>query len=295
MRTPLLLVALVLAGCGGGSEAGGPELGGREKPLDERTVAVFAFDRGAPLAATEGETATGKGLVIKGISYASPGGGRVSGIVARRAKRGPKPAGVLFMHGAGGTRADFLDEAIGLAGRGAVALTIDSAFTRSTRADVKAGTESLETTRALMVQTVQDLERGLDLLVRRYGADPDRLAIVGYSMGVQSASLAAALDGRVRALVVMAGRAYPSGRSGDPEAERLFGPLDTIHYVGHLAPASILFQGGRRDTVIPRAEMEELYAAASEPKEIRWYPTGHELSKTKPDRLAWLRRQLALE
>ena len=290
MRAPLLLVVLVLAACGGGSE---PD--GRVDPLTEQTAAVFAFDRGAPLAATEGETATGKGLVAKGISYASPGGGRVSGIVVRPVKPGPKPAGVIYMHGAGGTRADFLDEAVGVAGRGAIALTIDSAFTRSTRADVKAGNESLETTRALMVQTVQDLERGLDLLVRRYGADPDRLAIVGYSMGVQSASLAAALDERVRALVVMAGRAYPSGRSGDPEQERLFGPLDTVHYIGHLAPAAILFQGGSRDVVIPRTEMEELYAAASEPKEIRWYPTGHELSKTKPDRLAWLSRQLSLE
>jgi dienelactone hydrolase len=279
----LLLVPLVLlAGCGGDSERGG-----RAEPLDEETAAIFAFDREAALEATEGETARGKGIVIKGISYASPGGGRVSGIVARREEPGPKPAGVIFMHGSGGTRADFLDEAIGL--------TIDSAFTRSTRADVRAGNESFETTRALMVQTVQDLERGLDLLVDRYGADPERLAIVGYSMGVQSASLAAALDERVRALVVMAGRAYPSGRTGDPESERLFGPLDTVHYVGHLAPAAILFQGGRRDTVIPRAEMEELYAAASEPKEIRWYPTGHELLNTRPDRMAWLKRQLSLE
>jgi dienelactone hydrolase len=285
---------LLLAACGG-SDTKEQEAGGRAKPLDARTVAMFAFERGAPLAATEGETATGKGIVVKGISYASPGGGRVSAIVARPAKPGPKPAGVLFMHGAGGTRADFLDEAIGLARRGAVALTIDSAFSRSTRSDVRAGSESFQTTRALMVQTVQDLERGLDLLVRRYGVDPNRLALVGYSMGVQSASLAAALDERVRALVVMAGRAYPSGRTGDPAAERLFGPLDTIHYIGHLAPAAILFQGGSRDTVIPRAEMQELYGEASEPKEIRWYPTGHELSKTKPDRLAWLSRELALE
>ena len=290
MRAPLLLAVLALSACGGDSEPSG-----RAEPVDEETAAIFAFDREAALEATEGETATGKGIVVKGISYASAAGGRVSGIVARRAKPGPKPAGVIFMHGSGGTRADFLDEAIGLARRGAVAVTIDSAFTRSTRADVRAGNESFETTRALMVQTVQDLERGLDLLVDRYGADPERLAVVGYSMGVQSASLAAALDERVRALVVMAGRAYPSGRTGDPESERLFGPLDTIHYIGHLAPAAILFQGGRRDTVIPRSEMEALYAAASEPKEIRWYPTGHELLNTRPDRIAFLKKQLALE
>jgi len=290
VRRSLILPLCLLSGCGGGSD--GPA---KVEPLDEETVAIFSFDREAALAATEGETATGKGVVLKGISYASPGGGRVSGIVARPETPVAKPAGVLFMHGSGGSRADFLDEATDVAARGAVAVTIDSAFTRSTRADVRAGTESFETTRKLMVQTVQDLERGLDLLVRRYGADPERLAIVGYSMGVQSAALTAALDARVRALVVMAGRAYPSGRSGDPEVERVFGPLDTVRYIDNVAPAAIFFQGGSRDTVIPRAEMEALFAAASEPKEIRWYPTGHELLNTKPDPLAWLRRQLALK
>ena len=62
-----------------------------------------------------------------------------------------------------------------------------------------------------------------------------------------------------------------------------------------LGHATVLYQGGERDKVIPRAELEELYEATSEPKEIRWYPTGHGLSpKAGRERVAWLREQLSL-
>jgi fermentation-respiration switch protein FrsA (DUF1100 family) len=48
--------------------------------------------------------------------------------------------------------------------------------------------------------------------------------------------------------------------------------------------------------VIPREGLEELYAAASEPKELRWYDTGHEMSpKAGRERVAWLRRELGLD
>ncbi len=287
MRAFVLLAVVALTGCGGSELA-------KDSPLPDEMARVFAFDRAASPAVTEGERVVQRPIAITGMSYASPGGGRVSAIVVRPLDDVQGRAGVVFMHGSGGTRADFLDEAILLARRGAVAITIDSAFSRSAEPDVQAGMESVATTRSLMIQTTEDLLRSLDVLVRRYGVDPKRLALVGYSMGVQAATLAASLEPRLKALVVMAGRAYPSGRTTDPEAKRAFGPLDTIHYVGHVAPAAILFQGGKADTVIGRTEMEELYAAASDPREIRWYEGGHGLLPSKEARLSWLGRQLGL-
>lgn len=288
MRGFVLLALVALSGCGGSELA-------KDDPLPAETARVFAFDRGAPLDVTEGEQVVQRPIAVTGMSYASPGGDRVSGIVVRPLDETEGRPGVLFVHGSGGSRVDFLDEAILLAKQGAVALTIDSAFARSERPDVQAGMEPIATTRALMIQTTEDVLRGLDVLVERYGVDPGRLALVGYSMGVQPATLAASLEPRLKALVVMAGRAYPSGRTSDPEAARAFGPLDTVHYVGHVAPASILFQGGKADTVIGRAEMNDLYAAASEPKEMRWYAGGHGLLSTKDERLSWLGRRLGLE
>jgi dienelactone hydrolase len=131
------------------------------------------------------------------------------------------------------------------------------------------------------------------VLVDEYGVDPKRTAIVGYSMGVQAAALAAAVDPRVRAVVLMAGRAHPSGPAGQRKA--IFTDLDTVRFVPHLAPAHVLVQGGTKDTVIERPEMDQLFAAASEPKEIRWYPAGHGLGRTSQrERLDWLSGQLGV-
>jgi uncharacterized protein len=174
-----------------------------------------------------------------------------------------------------------------------VAMTIDSPFSRSPRADVRAGYGDDETVRRMLVQNVKDLRRGLDVLVEHYGVDPERTAIVGYSMGVQAAALAAAADPRVHAVVLMAGRAHPSGPEGSRKP--IFAELDTVHFVDHLAPTRVLLQGGTKDAVIERSEMEGLFAATSEPKEIRWYPAGHGLGlRSQRERLDWLSEELAL-
>jgi dienelactone hydrolase len=287
----IVLPLLLLAGCGGGDA--GPE---KDEPVAEKTARLFEFDREAAFDSSEGQTAKQKDIVIKGMSYASPGGDRVSGIVVVPKRRIEGRAGVIFMHGAGGTRIDFIDEAAILAERGVAVLAIDSPFSRSQKPEVRAGQALPPVTRELMIRNVKDLVRGFDLLVQKYGVSPERLGIVGYSMGVQPAALAASLDARIKAVVLMAGRAYPSGTPGDAEWEVLFGPIDTIHFVPHLAPAKVLLQGGKGDVVIPREEMEQLYAATSEPKEIRWYDAGHELGeRSKDERLAWLGRELGLK
>jgi uncharacterized protein len=289
-RAALLLITLALAGCGG--EAA-DETSGKDDPVAAQTAGLFAYDPAAPLDVTEGETVDDVAYSIVGMSFRSTGGDRVSGIVVRPRLLRPGAAGVIFRHGSGGTRADFLDEAVMLASRGAVAMTIDSPWSRSPREEVRAGYADDETTRRLMVTNVRDLRRGFDVLVDHYDVDPARLAVVGYSMGVQAAGLAASLDPRVKAVVLMAGRAHPSGPEG--QRQPVFEQLDTVRFVPHLAPAHVLLQGGTKDTVIGRPEMEQLYKATSEPKEIRWYPAGHGLGlRSQRDRIAWLSRQLAL-
>jgi uncharacterized protein len=283
MRAFLLVLALglALAGCGGGERGS--------------TTVVFEFDRTADLDVSEGETSRQPKFVAKALTYASPGGDRVSGIVVDPIDV-ERPAGVIFMHGAGGSRIDFLADAAALAKAGAVALTIDSPFARSESEQVRAGAVPPETIRELMILNVQDLVRGLDVLVREYDADPARLAVVGYSMGVQAAATAAAVDSRPKAVVLMAGRANPSRTPGDAAWEELFRSIDTVHFLPDLAPAAVLVQGGERDRVIPRAEVEELYAATSRPKEIRWYDAGHGLNDAaRRDRVAWLSDELGLK
>lgn len=277
----LLLVVLAFAGCGGSEP--------------EPAADIFAFDRTADVDVSEGETSRQPKFVAKALTYASPGGDRVSGIVVDPIGV-ERPAGVIFMHGAGGSRIDFLADAAALAKAGAVTLTIDSPFARSTSEQIRAGVAPPETIRELMILNVQDLVRGLDVLVREYDADPARLAVVGYSMGVQAAATAAAVDSRPKAVVLMAGRARPSRTPRDRAWERLFSSIDTVHFLPELAPAAVLVQGGERDEVVARAEVEELYEATSRPKQIRWYDAGHGLSsQARRDRVAWLSAELDLK
>jgi dienelactone hydrolase len=289
MRSTLLVLLLVafVAGCGGGTPA-------KDDPVEPELAKRFEFPRlGATLR--EGERTTRKGVVQAEIAYPSQGPDNVTGFIVRPPKPAKDAAGVVFMHGGGGRASDFVGEAHLLARRGAVALTIDSPFTRSPDEAIREGKADVDPTYETMVQNVQDLLRGLDILVTQYGVDPDRLAVVGYSMGAQPAALAAALDPRVRALVLMAGRALPSGLPSDPHERELFGAIDTVDYVDNLAPTHLLLQGAEFDSVIPRSEMEMLAGAASEPKEIRWYQSDHDLGEQAGrERIAWLVDQLGL-
>lgn len=293
-----VVLLVVLAGCGGTEPAAQEPTttaATTTAPAPELTVEdLFAFDRGGALDVTEGETSQQPEFVAKAMSYASPGGDRVAGIAVVPKGQGPH-AGVIFMHGGGGSRIDFLGDASELAKAGAVALTIDSPFARSESEEVRAGAVAPDHAHELMVQNVQDLLRGLDVLVQRYDVDPKRLAVVGYSMGVQQAATAAALDDRVRAVVLIAGRAHPSRTPGSPAWEEQFGPIDTVNFVPDLSPATLLVQGGERDQIMPREDVEALYAAASEPKELRWYDAGHEMSEQAGrERVAWLKKELGL-
>lgn len=287
MKLLVIFALAALVGCGGGSPA-------KDDPVEPELAERFEFPRlGATLR--EGERRVRDGVVVAETIYPSNGPDNVTGFVVRPREPEKHPAGVVFMHGGRRSAADFLPDARALARRGAVALTIDSPFVRSPDKPIREGTAELEPTYEAMVQNVQDLLRGLDLLVDRYGADPKRLAIVGYSMGAQPAALAAALDPRVRAVVLMAGRAYPSGLPSDPRERELFGAIDTVDWVDNLAPARLLLQGAEYDSVIPHSEMEALARAASEPKEIRWYDTDHDLGpQAALERRAWLVDQLGL-
>ena len=52
-------------------------------------------------------------------------------------------------------------------------------------------------------------------------------------------------------------------------------PIEPIHFVGHAAPAHLLFQNGRTDELVPEADGLAYQTAGSEPKTCLWYPDGH--------------------
>jgi hypothetical protein len=66
--------------------------------------------------------------------------------------------------------------------------------------------------------------------------------------------------------------------------------------VGHAPPIPKLFQSARYDPGVPLKDAEDLFNAASQPRELRWYETGHDVDDPGAisDRFRFLAKTLRL-
>jgi cephalosporin-C deacetylase-like acetyl esterase len=282
---------------------------GAEPSFEERARA-FEYDREAPLDVQERSRETVGGVEIHDLTYASPGGGRVPASLLAAPLSGRR-AGLLFMHAGQGNRSQFLAEGLAAARAGAVALTIDAPYLRPEFAG-PSGIGHPDGDRALFVQLVLDLRRGLDLLSGRADIDLSRMGYVGHSLGGTWGGVLVGVDRRLRAAVLMGGlpsvtdptHSYPSemwavfrktyGEEKVRAYREVVGPIDPEHFVAHAAPTRLFFQFARRDRFIPEATARAYLAAASDPSDVRWYFTGHEFNDVASlrDRAEWLTAQL---
>jgi predicted esterase len=114
---------------------------------------------------------------------------------------------------------------------------------------------------------------------------PRRLGIAGYSLGSYIALQTAASDQRVAAVVVAAGGDLPS----TPWTAMVRMMSDPLKYVRSLAGRPLLMLHGASDRTIPPVQAQRLYDAASQPKELRWYDSGHVLPPAAAeDAAVWL-------
>jgi len=274
---------------------------------------LFAYDSRQALDVRTAVADQPEGAIVHDVSYASPKGGRVTAWLVTPRGKG-RHAGMLFGHWGGGDRSEFLPEAILYARAGVVSLLPAYPWTRPApwRRTLKGSVDPANDFN-LYVQAVVDLRRGIDLLAARPDVDPARIGYVGHSFGAQWGAILAAVDRRLRALVLAAGvpdlaalylesddPEYVEVRTKEPERVagllELMTPLAAVSHVGRASPAPLLFQNARHEQLFPRAAMDRYFAAASEPKAVLWYPTAHDLNDPQAilDRAAWFRRHLAI-
>lgn len=269
---------------------------------------LFAYDATVPFDVNLVSQQDQDGVTVQDITFraydqdfAQPFGGQLPTYLVFPTAAG-KYAGVLFLHQLEGMqdRREFLDEAIQLAHQGVVSILPDGLLPWK----VKFSGSAEQDQKNVIRQTVE-LRRALDLLLSQPNVDATRIACVGHDYGAMYASLLVTVDGRLKACVLMAGDSTFSNwplqyhmmpTPPDIAAYRQgFASLDPVNMVPFASPAAILFQFGEHDTYISKETAQALADAASLPKEISWYPTGHDLSDAaRQDRLAWLARQLDL-
>jgi dienelactone hydrolase len=271
------------------------------KPFPE-LARMFDYDRNAPLDLKENGVEDRDGVKVHDITYASPKGGRVTAYLVVPPGKG-RHAGLIFMHWGFGYRSSFLAEALLLARTGAVSLMIDAPYNRPAPWRHEFDNSKPEVNRDVYVQMVIDLRRGVDLLTSRRDVDAGRLGFVGLSLGAHMGGILSGVEKRIKAFVLMGGLPTITERLRRNNADgklnhdiEVLSPIDPIHYVGHAAPSALFFQFARHDRFITEQQAIQYEEAASRPKIIKWYDTGHELNELESlrDRAEWLRQKIGL-
>jgi dienelactone hydrolase len=238
-------------------------------------------------------------VAVHDVSYLSDGR-RVAGYLLEP-EGAEHAAGIVLVHGSGGDRGELLGDALDLAKRGVVAMTItEPSSAHPPPTPTSAGqllSESLETTR----EDVVAIRRAADALQSLDAVDPRKLGYLGWSAGAKTGAFVAASDPRFRALALLSGGADPVSAfvAAAPVSIRrrvrtVLGSVDPLRYLGYARPGTILLEDGTRDTVVPHEALENFVHAAPPRTLVHWYRAGHALTTAAyTTAFDWLIRKLS--
>lgn len=328
MKPAIALVALFVSACAGPpTEPGGALTGPGTSPTGPSPVAdscvvarpnfgavaseadraLFAYDVNAPLNLQKTFAYTMNGVEVSTVSFSSPDGGSVTGLLFDPVTRSSLRPGMVLMHGMPGVALNMAGSAQLLAEHGAVAIAIDAPFARRGGSPVQFSTQD----RAEQIQLLKDLQRAVDVLRAQANVDDERVAYLGISYGGAMGALFVGIERRIKAAVLVVGDGGLVSHFTGPEDFnfmaslscatrvnwfRAMAPIEPIRFIPHAPPTALLLQNGRSDTLVPAADAEALHAAAPGPTTIRWYNAGHGLNQQATfDRLDWLHEKIGLD
>ena len=281
-----------------------PDFGGMATEADR---GLFAYDVDAPLHLQKAVESTKNGVEVSTISFSSPDGGAVTGLLFDPVTRSSLRPGLVLMHGMPGTARSTATYAQLLAEHGAVVIAIDAPFARRGGAPVRFTTGD----RAEQIQLMKDLQRAVDVLRTRANVDDDRIGYLGISYGGAMGALFVGIERRIRAAVLVVGDGGLVSHFTGPEDYgfmaglscatrvnwfRTMAPIEPIRFIPHAPPTALLLQNGRTDNLVPAADAQALHRAAPAATTIHWYDAGHGLNlQALWDRHDWLHAQLGLD
>jgi len=276
-------------------------LSARSQPAED-LAALYRYDRAAPLDVQQTQTSARNGYKLYSVKFALPKGHMMPGLLVIPDGPGRKPA-IVWMHSSGPLQ--FLGDAVLMAKAGAVSLLVD-------KAEGTSG-ETPEQFRDEQITDIIGLRRAVDLLESRDDVDPSRIALVGHSYWAMMSAVAASIDGRFRAAVFevgLLGMSIHIGTSPHPWAQgvrkdlgaglphflEVISVVDAKNYIGDAPAIPKLFQSAWYDPGVPHKDAQDFFDAATGPKELKWYDTGHDVDDiaAMADRARFLSRALHL-
>jgi hypothetical protein len=268
-------------------------------------ASAFDYPASAPLDTHYSDTLVRHdGTTVSSITFSSPTGHTIGGVVIRGAGNGPHPV-VLFVHWLGDdapttNHTEFLADAEALAKRGVTSLLIDAMWAKPGWYEK---VRTFDTDYANSIAQVIDLRRSLDELLAQPGADASRVAYVGHDFGSMYGALLAGVDPRPQWFVLMAGTTTFSewyllgGNPPDPKTYLAqMEPLDPLAFLARSHAFGFLFQFSAHDRYITPEHELAFFGAAPLPKSMALYDVDHSLRTpaATADRLAWLGEKLKL-
>jgi fermentation-respiration switch protein FrsA (DUF1100 family) len=187
----------------------------------------------------------------------------------------PVPA-VLLLHGLGSEK-ERMGDTVGMAllRKGVAALALDLPLHGEREGDQNPR-QAISSDPLQLLSTwrvaIEEARTALEFLASHSGIDSDRLGIVGYSLGSFLANIIAGEMATIRAVVLAASGDLPDGL---PYASLVRTVVDPLRAVRRLAGRPLLMINGRYDRTVTPPQAERLFAAAHEPKAMRWYGGGH--------------------
>lgn len=162
---------------------------------------------------------------------------------------------------------------------------------------------------------ILDILRGIDVLSQWKGIDPGRIGYMGISMGAVTGTGAAALDQRIKSIILADGAAdfslvFENSDYGDviktkeymkahnvtkDQLWSSFVYVDPMTFAPHLGERPVMLQNGKTDTTMTMPAMQKLHElVTSKTKKIKWYDSGHILpfDKVVADSLKWFKNTL---
>lgn len=258
-------------------------------------VPGFAGRRGTLATVEPGETRTDSGHVLQAVRLRSSSGLSVELLVKRPESGTPGPL-VLILggHNTGMRAATLIPDTHGYV---VAALAYPYAGPHRIK-----GLEVLRWApdiRRAMLDTPPAIQLAMDWLLAQPWVDARRVEGVGASLGVPFMTVAAASDPRIgrlwlvqggadtRALLAHNARRYLPGvlnPLGASLADILVaGPyLSPEHWIGRVAPRPVVLVNSTEDERIPRPQVEQLYAAAREPRDLVWLK-GRHVMRRRPE------------
>lgn len=283
--------------------------------LPDELRKLYDYDAKQPLDIQTTKLYSRGGHTVYDVTYASPRGGRVPAYLVIPDGKGPF-AGVVFGHWGNGDRTEFLPEAELYAQAGAISILPEYPWLRP--GDWYRGVHpprKPEEDVATQAQAVIDLRRAFDLLLARSDVDPKRIAYVGHSYGAQWGAILMAVDGRMKTAVLAGG--VPSlhaliFESDNPEVRDVQGGPqrqvgeryaqgmaveDAERYIRYHENIPVLFQFAKFEQYVREPASHRFYDQAAEPKQQKWYNTGHDLNDLQVllDRAEWLHHQIGIK